>query len=129
MPPLVKQLLDQFFPGLGASQQAYVGLANVGITVVNCTLALNTARTDAQVIASPPNTGVAAACGPIVHSLGIAPTISFLIERGVAAANTSVYGLQYQFITADNSAVYVRAITQSFVGQPIGGAVTLVAVR
>ena len=73
---------------------------------VSYTLAANTVRTAAQLIASPPNTAGLNIAGPVVHSLGIAPKVVIPMVMGVAH-----YSLQSQvdftYCTADNSAVYL----------------------
>lgn len=123
----VKQLIDEFFPGF-SNDQIVVGLTNVGICVVNCTLSVNTAQTDAQIIAAPPNTAAAGApCGSIVHSFGVAPSLVIIQQKACAPTQTSLYTLDWMYVTADNSAVYVRA--QSWTGGPKGMYVQMIAVR
>lgn len=122
MPAIPKILASRFFPGMG--EQYEVGLANVGVHVVTDTLAVNTARTDAQVIASAPNTGAGKAFGPIVHSLGVAP--SAVIPMEMDTQDNTVLSVNYQFITADNSAVYLRA--QTWTGASLVGAATRIIV-
>jgi hypothetical protein len=125
----VKQLINEFFPGF-ANDQILVGMANVGICKVNATLVCNTAQTHAQIIAAPPNTqtGPAVPCGPIVHSFGTAPSFTFVTERHVEAAETSMYGVAFAFITANNSAVFLKATTYT-TNHAKGVAVTLYAIR
>jgi hypothetical protein len=123
-----KQDTKRFFPGLG--DQHEITLANVGLSVVDCTIAGDnaTARTDAQLIGSTPNTGaagMAAACGPIVHSLGTPPAAAWLMGRG--PANASDFPTTVAFVTADNSAVYFRA--KSWTGALLGYSVRMIAVR
>jgi hypothetical protein len=127
-----KKLIDEFFPGFESGQME-VGLANLGISVVTATLACNTARTAAEIIASPPNTGTGVrACGPIVHSLGAAPTLVLaqLNYNAVYAAVATEFGwgVSFQYVTADNSAVYIRAATWTGTN-PVGVPVKVFAVR
>lgn len=123
----VKQLMSEFFPGL-QSDQMVVGLVNVGVTVVACTLACNTTRTDAQIIASPPNTGNVNACGPVVHSLGTPPTLALVQLAADPSVPVQGYSVAYQYVTADNSAVYFRAT--SWTGAvPVGVGVRVIAIR
>lgn len=112
-----KQLTDHFFPGLG--EQHVIGAAGVGIQAVDTTIASNTVKTDAQLIAAP-NNNAGLSYGPVLHSLGIAPSIAFAMLKGdVGGPNHSV---TLAYITADNSAVYIRARSQT-------GATGNVAVR
>jgi len=125
MPTVPKQLTSQFFPGMG--EQHVVGLQNVGISVVTATLAVNTTRTDAQLIASPPNTDTAAmACGPVVHSLGTPPMAAWVLPYSLPVGLG--FGITYQYVTADNSAVYFRAATWTGAA-PVGQGVRVYAVR
>src|SRR3989304_5658088 len=97
-----KDLTDRFFPGLG--DQHVVGATNLGVTIIDTTLGANSNMTDAQLIASPPNTSVAVAhaFGPVVPSLGVPPAFAFAMPRS-QSLGMSVF---YVYITADNSAVY-----------------------
>lgn len=101
-----KQLADRHYPGLG--QQFVTGLDNVGITVVDATLQLNTAITAANLVTSPPNvTNVPA--NVIVHSLGAAP-VAVLAHP----LNSSIIGVGFNLLTVDNSAIYVYGtVTES----------------
>jgi hypothetical protein len=129
MPNPPKDLASKYIPGLG--DQFEVGLAGVGISVVDCTLAANTAQTNAQFVASAPNTAALAAGGPVVHSLGATPSAVIINQLGAAPASgvwvDTVISINFQFITADHSAVYVRA--KSWTGGPSGVAVRVIAVR
>ena len=105
--------------------QYVVGLANVGISVVDCTIVAMdaTAMTDAELIAAPPNTGASGIAGPIVHSLGVAPTVALLQPIGGSVGS----GAQALFMTADNSAVYFRVT--SWTQTSLGYAVRAIAIR
>lgn len=99
--PLPTQRGDEHFPQMGPAGQYLVGLPQVGYHAVDATLVANTARTPAQLLASPPNTGNANAVGPVVHSFGVPPSlaIAFPVDNSIGA-------ISYVYITADNSAVY-----------------------
>lgn len=125
MSPVVPQLTEDFFPGLG--DQHVVGASGLGVSVITATLACNTLMTDAELIAGRPNTdGVSKAFGPIVHSLRTAPT--FVIAQ-MAGVNPPLIagGVGLQVMTANNSAVFVRAFSHTV--QPVGVAVRIIAVR
>jgi hypothetical protein len=124
MPTKPKQTADKFFPEMG--RQYEVGLANVGISVVDATIVAGnaTVQTDAQVIAGPPNTSaVVNASGPIVHSLGAVPSVALLFPRSGSMGT----GTHFIYMTADNSAVYFRA--KSWTQDALGYAVRMVAIR
>ena len=105
---------SHFLPGLGSDQQHVVGAAGVGINVITATLAANTAQTCAELIAGPPNTATVNACGPVVHSLGRAPSVVWAQQLGIPAAATGMGAIvAYQYVTANNSAVYMFAKTWS----------------
>lgn len=113
--PFAPDLMDKHMPGMGPNQQYVVGATNIGLTIVDTTLAINTQRTDAQLIASPPNTAVGAfAFGPVVHSLGVPPMAVWAEAIGQSTGPVS-----YQYVTADNSAVYMVA-TGNFTGVALG---------
>lgn len=115
---------SRFLPGLGGGQQHVVGADGVGINIITATLVANTAQTIAELVASPPNT-VATACGPVVHSLGRSPSLVLVQQLARNAAMTGLNAqIAYQYVTADNSAVYLFA--KSFTGGLVGVA-TLVA--
>ena len=119
-----KMLTKNFLPGLEVEHE--VGLSGVGVCVVTATLACNTNTTAAQLIASPPNTAGPAACGPVVHSLGTPPTLCVPQRVGIATGSQ----VQYLYCTADNSAVYFWAKTDSGDGQaPLGVCTRLVCIR
>ena len=126
MPAL--QLTSEFFPGMGPAGQHVVGATNLGVTIVDVTLGCNTNMTDAQLIAAPTNTSVAVATafGPVVHSLGVAP--SFALAQ---ALSNSIGPVNYVYITADNSAVYFKAYTATAgaTGVPAGVRTRVIAVR
>ena len=117
---------DKFFPAMGPGGEYVVGLTNVGVSVVDCTV-VNvdaTAQAPATFMSAPPNTASYAGNigGPVVHSLGAPPTAAFMMP-----ASGSVRGRSFIYITADNSAVYIQA-TASSVGV-VGFAVRMVAIR
>lgn len=126
--PLMKT--EKFLPGL--EDQHEVGLSGVGVSVVDCTIAVNTSRTAAQLIASPPNTGSAKACGPVVHSHGDTPTAVIPMVRGGSIPTGGEASIQFMYCTADNSAVYLwaQSNTANITGGPSAGAqVRLITVR
>jgi len=119
-----KMLTKEFLPGLEVEHQ--VGLSGVGICVVDVTLAVSTARTAAELVApgtSPPNSlGTLACYGTVVHSLGTPPQATIVQQHGNAeliAGAAMTGGITFQYLTADNSAVYVWANSWT------GGAVML----
>jgi len=121
-----KDLTQNYFPGLG--DQHVIGMSGLGYSVVTATLTVNTSQTDAQVIASPPNTSAGAATGPIVHSLGTPPSAVIPMMATSPGAGGLGWSIQMQYITADNSAVYLRAF--SWTGTTTRGqAVRLIAIR
>jgi len=124
--PHPKMLTERFLPGLAKEHE--VGLGGVGVSVIDCTIACNSAMTAAQLLAGPPNTNANVnACGPIVHSLGTAPTASFVMLRGAETVTGLGAQIQFRYCTADNSAAYVWA--QTWTGAVLGCSVRLIAVR
>ena len=126
--PIPKQLAHKYIPNLGDVFE--VGLVNVGVTVVTATIGANTALTDAQLIAAPPNTAVHNAYGPVVHSLGTEPKAVIAMQEvtGGDVAGIGINQVQYAFMTADNSAVYFRA--NSFTGTiPSGVSTRFIVIR
>jgi hypothetical protein len=124
----VPVLADKFFPAMGPAGvgEYVVGLVNVGVSVVDCTI-LNSdasAQTPATFMSSPANTASHAGNigGPIVHSLGAAPTAAFLYPRFSSVRVPNVI-----YITADNSAVYFQASAAS--AAVAGFAVRMIALR
>ena len=117
-----KELGHKFFPGMG--EQYEVGLVNVGISVVDCTIQAGnaTVQTDAEIIAAAPNT-TAVPAGPIVHSLGAVPSVALLMPRSGSMGS----GTHFIYMTADNSAVYFRA--KSWTQDALGYAVRMIAIR
>jgi hypothetical protein len=113
-----------FQPGLEIEHE--VGLTGVGVTIVHTTVAVNTARTAAQLLASPANTSTIQSVGPVVHSLGAPPSFASMqeISDGAPVAEGPVV---FQYCTADNSAVYFWP--QSFSAAPAVARVRVVAVR
>lgn len=123
MPAL--QLTDKFFPGLGPGGQHVIGATNLGVSIVDATLSANTARTDAQLIASPPNTSSALAVGPVVHSLQVPP--SFVIVQSIGS---SLGPINPRVVTYDNSAVYIDVRTDTATALGLAGVrVRVIAVR
>ena len=112
--PYAPQLADQFLPGMGPDKTFVIGSTNLGVSIIDATLAMNTAQTHAQLIASPPNTSSALAVGPVVHSLGVPP--AFAIAQ---ALQNSLGPVNYVFITADNSAVYFDPRSHTNSGQGV----------
>jgi hypothetical protein len=124
--PKTKITSDKHIPGLGSEHE--IGMTNVGITIVDTTLCANPASipTNAGIISAIPNTGAASmSYGPVVHSLGVPPSFAFGQLRG----NVGATGPQiaYEFVTSDNSAVYIRA--QSLTAGPIAVSSRIVIVR
>jgi len=124
MATIPKMLTKEFLPGLEVEHQ--VGLSGVGVCVVDVTLAVSTARTAAELVApgtSPPNSlGTLACYGTVVHSLGAPPSATICMASGNAeliAGAAMTGGITFQYLTADNSAVYVWANSWT------GGAVML----
>ncbi len=118
-------LTEKFLPGLG--EQHETSLKGVGYCIITATLACNTATTAAQLLASAPNTGVGAAFGPVVHSLGTAPALTIAQMVGPAPANVVSEAITYQYCTADNSAVYMWA--KSWTGATVGVNTRFVCIR
>lgn len=117
-----------FVPGLGPGHEHVMGGDGVGVNIITATLACNTAQTIAQLIASVPNTGIGAAFGAIVHSLGRAPGLTLIQAASPNAAATGIgASVQFQYVTANNSAVFVFAKTWTGV-VPLGLAVRIVAI-
>lgn len=114
-----------FLPGL--VEQHVVGGEGVGVNVITATIACNTAMTAAELIANAPNSSGVAACGPIVHSLGAPPSWTIIQNfAGGAAAVGPQAIVGFQYLTADNSAVYIFA--KSTTGALAGTAVRIAAV-
>ena len=123
MTVLPKQLTRKFFPNLGETHE--IGLADVGVTVVDFTLTMETVQTVAQILASPPNTAaVPVPTGVVVHSLGDEPECVITQWRHTMPEQ----GVGMAFITADNSAVYVTARAYSG-GVDGGAAARIIAIR
>lgn len=118
MATLPKQLTHKFFPELGSQHE--VGLVNVGYSAVDFTLTGETTMTAAEIILSAPNTGAleAIATQVVVHSLGTPPSAVITQLRWSGHA---VVG----YITADNSAVYIKASHCT----PLGVAARIIAIR
>lgn len=123
-----KMKTNKFMPGLESEHE--VGLSGVGVSVVCYTIAVNTARTPAQLIASPPNTAGLNIAGPLVHSLGAPPTAVIPLRADtseVTEGNDKDSAVTFQYCTADNSAVYIWA--NAYSGGPTAAYVRLVAIR
>lgn len=103
MSSLPKELAHKHFPEMGSQYE--VGLANVGLHTLEATLSVNTSITDAQIVASAPNVAVNQS-NVFVHSLGAVP--SAVIAMPLEEANLPI---QPQYVTADNSAFYMRGVT------------------
>jgi len=104
-----KMKSSMFTPGLEVEHE--VGLSGVGVCVVQATIAINTSRTAAQLIASPSN-AAATVCGPVMHSLGTPPTVvipQLCCGTEIVEGTGGSTGIQFQYCTADNSAVYIWA--------------------
>jgi len=98
-----KPTADKFFPNMG---DAYlIGMQNVGLQVIDTTLAATTIKTDAQIVAAPPNTS-GLSYGPVVHSFGVAPSMA--IAQLIGNPSQGLFAVQAAYLTADNSAVYFR---------------------
>lgn len=121
-----QDLIDKYLPGIGPAGQFVVGATNLGTTIVDVTLGANTNYTDAQLISAPPNTGSGNAFGPVVHSLGVPPSFVHAMALG-----QSVGPVSYVYITADNSASYIKVYTNTAgaTGVPAGVRTRVVAVR
>ena len=118
-----KQLLSDFMPGL--RDQVEVGAAGLGTTIINTTVGMSD-YTDAQLMAAKSNieTGQKAPV-VILHSLRVEPSFVHAAPR-----LTSLQAL-IQVVTADTSAVYLRA-TAPHTGGANGGlgvAARIVVVR
>lgn len=118
-----KHKTKKFFPGL--VDQHVVTLEGVGVSAVQATVAANTDATDAQIIASASWPTINAAQA-IPHSLGIAPTAVLAMKQG--GADDSIGGVSFHIVTADSSAVYIRAATTSF-ATPVGIATNVISIR
>lgn len=104
MAQVYKQTGEKFFPGMGSHY--LVGLQNVGVQAVDVTLGIATAIDNAVLVAAPSNSGGAVSFGPVVHSFGTPPSAVIPIKIGNATLDVRV---SFQYVTADNSAVYLRA--------------------
>ena len=114
MPALPKQVTSSFFPGLGVQHE--VSLSNVGFHAIEVTIGANSAMTAVQLHDSPPNTLTGQnAPTAIVHSLGAPPSAVIPIPL-YAPGDNSISGLTYQYLTADNSAVYLEAWSSTDAG-------------
>ena len=123
-----KMKTKAFQPGLELEHE--VALTGVGVTVVHTTVAVNTARSAAQLLASAPNTDLTrACCGPVVHSLGAPPTFSFMtpVVGAYAVSGPHEAAVTFRYVTADNSAVYFFPVI--WTGAMDGLAVRVVTVR
>ncbi len=114
MPQLPKQVTSSFFPGLGVQHE--VTLSNVGFHAIEVTVGGNTAITAVQLHDNPPNTAAGQnAPTAIVHSLGAPPSAVIPIPLYSADAN-SIGLITYQYLTADNSAVFLNFWSNSLTG-------------
>jgi hypothetical protein len=119
------RMTSDFFPGLGSIH--VVSMSGVGHHAIETTVGANTALTAALWVAVPPNTltGMNAPV-VIVHSLGAPPSMVIPIPMYTANAN-SIGGVNYHYLTANASAVYLMART--FTGGPLGIATRIHVVR
>ena len=119
-----KLLTERFLPGLGTEHE--VGCDGLGVSVQDVTLACNTSQSIAQLIAGA-NNNVTTAAGPVVHSLGTPPTVVLVqqLARGAALSGESL--VNYQYATADNSAAYIFAKTNT--GSLVGVATRVISIR
>ena len=121
-----KHKTKKFFPGL--VDQHVVTLEGVGVSAVQATVAANTAMTDAQIIAGPSGNEVAKAASAFAHSLGIAPTAVIPVVQG--GLNNSMGVVSYHVMTANNSAVFLRCVTDSAgLTRPLGVATKIISIR
>lgn len=122
-----KERSKQVLPGLESEHE--VALSGVGVHVVTATLAVNTFTSAANLIGAPPNTDGYATCGPVVHSLGAPPTA--VVPMQIGPQQTSLQeAITFQYCTADNSAVYVFAMSWSQTTSALQGVGTrLVVIR
>ena len=109
MPKNPKLLTNKVFPGLG--DQHEVGLLNVGFQVVETTMCVNQASiaSDANIISALSNNAAGnMSYGPVIHSFGTPP---LMVIPMLAKGNTvTAWAVHFQYVTADNSAVYIRPI-------------------
>lgn len=119
-----KMLTKRFQPGLEIEHE--VALSGVGVTVVHTTVCVS-ARTAAQLIASPANTSLIQCVGPVVHSLGTPPSFASMQQLTRAGATGYSGAVAFQYCTADNSAVYYFPSHWTGAAMPLS--VRVVAVR
>lgn len=122
-----KDLSEKYIPNLGDLH--VIGASGLGVCAVDATIGCNTAMTDAELIAAPSNVDGSTAYGAVVHSLGVAPSLSFAVPMITGGDVTGlVNGAQLMFMTANASASFFRA--RSFTGAaPAGVAAKIVHVR
>lgn len=106
-----KLTADVELPGLG--DQYEVALANVGYSLITATLGLSI-LTDVQLVALPPNGSAIGATNVVQHSLGTTPAFYMAQALGSVRAN-------FMPVTADNSAVYIRAFESQSSGTLLMG--------
>ena len=105
-----RKKMKDHFPGL--EQSIDVGLSGVGVNVVTATLATNTFTSAANLIAGPTNYSYLPPCAGVAHSLGAPPTA--VIPMQIGPKQTSLQeAITYQYCTADNSCVYIFAMSWS----------------
>lgn len=133
IPAIPRLKTKQFQPGLEIEHE--VALSGVGVTVVECTLAVSTARTAAELVApahAPLNDATGNCFGAVIHSLGTAPTavipmVAGNVEMIAGAAMTG--GITFQYLTANNTAVYVWANSWTSGATLLGVATRFVCIR
>jgi len=120
-----------FQPGLELEHE--IALSGVGVCVVTATLACNTARTAAQLIADSPVNDSINCGGPVIHSLGTPPTVVIPMhvhDADVAGGDVGGAIINFSYCTADNSAVYIWARSNTAdSAEPIGVSTRLVCIR
>lgn len=110
--------MKDHFPGL--EQEIEVGMSGVGVQVVTATLAVNTFTSAANLIAAPSNNSYTGPCGPVMHSLGAPPTA--VLPMQIGPKQTSLReAITYQYCTADNSCVYLYAMSWSAITSAVQG--------
>lgn len=99
---------EKFLPGLGV--QHYTGAEGAGVNLIDCTINANTVQTSAQLVSAPPANGAGSiSYGPVVHSLGRTPAFAQAELLGTVNPSSEAYLVNLAIVTADNSAVYIRA--------------------
>ncbi len=136
IPAIPRLKTKHFTPGLEAEHE--VALSGVGVTVVQCTLAVSTARTAAQLVDpahAPLNNATGNCFGAVIHSLGTPPTAVIPLVGG-GGANVELMpgaaltgGITFQYLTATNTAVYVWANSWTGGATMLGVATRFICIR